>query len=118
MCLPCFKTNLLYGGKFVQKTLTLYKELWTKNPPSNTQEKIIKNNIKTRLTFFYILLYINIGVLKMAKQTLLISCLVFLFILMFSIRIMRMQIEYKKLQIIETLQQQVMQEIKIIKGVK
>ena len=54
----------------------------------------------------------------MAKQTLLISCLVFLFILMFSIGIMRMQIEYKKLQIIETLQQQVMQEIKIIKGVK
>ena len=54
----------------------------------------------------------------MVKQTLLIAGLVFLFILMFSVGIMRMQIEYKKLQIIETLQMQAMQEIKITKGVK
>ena len=33
-----------------------------------------------------------------------------------SLAIMRMQVEYKKLQIIELLQQQAMQEIKYIKG--
>lgn len=33
-----------------------------------------------------------------------------------SLAIMRMQIEYKKLQIIELLQQQAMQELKSIKG--
>lgn len=33
-----------------------------------------------------------------------------------SLAVMRMQIEYKKLQIIELLQQQAMQELKSIKG--
>ena len=33
-----------------------------------------------------------------------------------TLAIMRMQIEYKKLQIVESLQQQAMQEIKYIKG--
>lgn len=40
--------------------------------------------------------------------SLVVSCL--------TIAIMRMQIEYKKLQIVELLQQQAMQELKYIKG--
>lgn len=45
------------------------------------------------------------------------SLLIVLAIIAFSILgIMRMQVEYKKLQIIELLQQQAIQELKSIKG--
>ena len=42
-----FKSNLLYGGKFVHNSLYNTNVLWTKNPPKNKQEKHVKNNIKT-----------------------------------------------------------------------
>ena len=35
-----FKTNLLYGGKFVHNSLYNTNVLWTKNPPKNEQENI------------------------------------------------------------------------------
>lgn len=50
-----FKTNLLYGGKFVQSLLYKVKELWTKNPPKNKQEKHNieqHKNIKKKLIQF------------------------------------------------------------------